>query len=51
MRTWDNGYYYFDGLANAVQYTISLPEYPCSNSQKVDMGFGTEARVDFEQAE
>ncbi len=49
MRTWDNGYYYFDGLANAVEYMLSLPEYPCSGSQRVEMKFGSEARVDFQQ--
>lgn len=51
MRTWHNGYYHFDGLANAVEYMLSLPEYPCSGSQKVDMQFGTQARVDFKQAQ
>lgn len=47
FRTWANGYYYFDGLANALTYTVSLPEYLCSNSVDVDLDFGKEARVDF----
>ena len=47
FRTWADGYYYFDGLANAVTYKVSLPEYRCSNSVDVDLHFGKEARVDF----